>query len=172
MQAIVEQITAAHQASLESSMSLVNSSLDRAERLAKLNLSIARTCFEDSVINFKTVLCARNMGELTNLQSAIDQPAMEKLITYANSVFEIVAEAREETSRVLAGKLAASGKHIATTFDSVAKTYPAGSDYIVAAMKTAIIAVNPNSDSLEQIDKSLAVSNRIKPAASKARKVA
>jgi len=173
MQAIVEQITAAHQASLESTMNLVNSSLDRLERLARLNLSAARTNFEDSVINFKTVLCARNMEELTDLQSSIDQPAMEKLIAYANAVFEIVAEAREETSRLLAGKLAASGKHIATTFDSVAKNCPVGSDYIVAAMKTAIIVANPSSAPLQQTATPQVVPNPVKSAAaSKTRKSA
>ena len=60
-----EQFAAVGQANLEAMMSLANSAIARAERLAELNLNTVRSVLEDSVATTRKLAEANQRTEVT-----------------------------------------------------------------------------------------------------------
>lgn len=156
MFATPEQFAASNKAAVETLLTLANAAFGSAERLAALNLNTARSFLEDSVTNAKTLLAAKDIQELANLQASLSQPMLEKSIAYARSVYEISTQSQEEISKVLEGQVSELNKNVAAALDKAAKSAPAGSDVAVAAVKSAIAAANSAYDSVSKAAKQVA----------------
>jgi phasin family protein len=156
MFATTEQFATTGKANVEVLLSLANTAFASAERLAALNLNTARTALEDGVANAKTLLAVKDVQELVNLQSSLAQPAVEKAVAYARSVYEIATQTQEEFSKVMEAQLAELNKAVAAALDKAAKSAPAGSDVAVAAVKSAIAAANSAYDSVSKAAKQVA----------------
>ena len=156
MFATPEQFAAANKASVEAMLSLANTALASAERIAALNLNTARSLLEDSVANTKAILGAKDVQEALSIQSSLAQPNVEKAVAYSRSVYEISAQNQEEVSKMLESQFGDFQKQIAGLLDKVAKSAPAGSDVAVAAVKSAIAAANSAFDSMNKAAKQVA----------------
>lgn len=154
--ASTEQIAAANKAAVDSLLTLANTALASAERMAALNLNTARSVIEDSVANTKALLGVKDAQEALAVQTAITQPAIEKVVAYSRSVYEIGAQTQEEVAKVFESQYADFQKSVAGLLDKVAKSAPAGSDVAVAAVKSAIAASNSAFDSLNKAAKQVA----------------
>jgi len=151
-----EQFTAANKANVEAMLTMANTAFAGAERLAALNLNSARGVLEDAVANVKTLMGVKNPQELLSLQATLAQPAVEKLVSYSRSVYEISAQTQEEFSKIFEAQIAEMNKSLADLLDKAAKSAPAGSDVAVAAVKSAIAAANTAYDSMNKAAKQVA----------------
>lgn len=151
-----EQFAAANKATVEALLSLANTSLANAERLAALNLHTARAIVEDSVANMKTLLGAKDAQEALNLQASLTQPGIEKAVAYSRSIYEISAQTQEEIAKVVEAQFAELNKGVNGLLDQAVKNAPAGSDVAVAAVKSAIAAANSAYDGLNKAAKQVA----------------
>ena len=151
-----EQFAAANKATVDSLLSLANTALASAERIAALNLNTARSLLEDGVANTKALLAAKDVQELVNLQTSLAQPIVEKAVAYARSVYEITSQSQEEVTKVMESQVAEINKGVASALDKAAKSAPAGSDVAVAAVKSAIAAANSAYDSMSKAAKQVA----------------
>lgn len=151
-----EQIVAANKANVENLLTVTNSAFATAERLAALNLNTARSFLEDGVANTKALMGAKDVQEFVSLQSTLAQPAVEKAVAYARSVYEIATQSQEEVSKLLEGQIAEVNKNFAEALDNAAKNAPAGSDVAVAAVKSAIAAANSAYDNINKAAKQVA----------------
>jgi phasin family protein len=156
MYATPEQFVAASKANVEAMLTLANTAFANTERLAALNLNTARGFLEDSVANTKALLGAKDVQELMSLQTSLAQPAVEKMVSFSRSVYEISAQAQEEMSKVFESQIAEMNKSVAILLDKAAKSAPAGSDVAVAAVKSAIAAANSAYDSMNKAAKQVA----------------
>ncbi|MDR2165593.1 MAG: TIGR01841 family phasin [Zoogloeaceae bacterium] len=145
-----EQFTVANKAVVDSLLSLSNTALASAERIAALNLNTARSVLEDSVSSTKALLGAKDPQEAIAQQAAQVQPSVEKAVAYTRSVYEITAQAKEELTKQIESQYSEFQKHLATLLDQSTKTLPVGSDVAVAAVKSAINATNSAFDSLNK----------------------
>jgi phasin family protein len=148
-----EQFAAANKAAVDSLLSLANTALASAERIAALNLNTARSVLEDSVTNTKALLGAKDPQEALSLQASLAQPNVEKAVAYTRSVYEISAQTKDELTKVVEAQYADFQKHVAVLLDQSTKTLPLGSDVAVAAVKSAITATNSAFDSLNKAAK-------------------
>jgi phasin family protein len=156
MFATPEQLVSANKANVESLLTLANTAFASAERLAALNLNVARSALEDYVANVKAVLSVKDPQEFMSLQTTLAQPAVEKIVSYSRSVYEISAQTQEEFSKVWETQFAEINKNVAAALDQAAKSAPAGSDVAVAAVKSAIAAANSAYDSINKAAKQVA----------------
>ncbi len=156
MSATNEQFAAANKAAVETLLSLANTSLASAERIAALNLHTARALVEDSVANLKTLLSAKNAQEAFTLQASLAQPNIEKAVAYARSIYEISAQTQEELTKIAEGRFSELNKGVTGLLDQAAKNAPVGSDVAVAAVKSAIAAANSAYDGLNKAAKQVA----------------
>jgi phasin family protein len=151
-----EQLASANKANVESILTLANTTFASAERLAALNLNTARNLLEDIVANAKSLMGAKDVQELMNVQASLAQPAAEKAIAYSRSIYEIATQTQEELSKVIEAQFAELNKNITSALDKAVKNAPAGSDVAVAAVKSAIAAANSAYDSMTKAAKQVA----------------
>jgi phasin family protein len=96
-----EQFAAANKATVDSLLSLANTALASAERIAALNLNTARSVMEDSVSGAKALMGAKDVQEALSIQASLAQPNVEKAVAYSRSVYEISAQTPEELSKMV-----------------------------------------------------------------------
>jgi phasin family protein len=138
----IEQFAAANQATVDSLLAVANTALATAERIAALNLGTARAALEDSASATKAVMGVKSPSDAAALQSSVVQPAVEKAVSYSRSLYEISAESQQQIARMFETQFADFQKQISDVVKQAAKTAPAGSEGIMAAMQSAIAAAN------------------------------
>ncbi len=151
-----EQFAAANKAAVDSLLSVANTALASAERIAALNLNTARSVLEDSVSGAKAVMSAKDAQEALTIQASLAQPNVEKAVAYSRSVYEISAQTQEEVTKMLEAQFGDFQKQIAALLDKASKSAPAGSDVAVAAVKSAIAAATSAFDNMNKAAKQVA----------------
>jgi phasin family protein len=151
-----EQFAAANKASVDALLTLANTALASAERIAALNLNTARSVLEDGVANAKALLGAKDPQEFFSVQASLAQPSLEKAVAYSRSVYEISAQSKEEFAKLLEAQFADFQKQSLALLEKATKNAPAGSDIAVSAVKSAIASASSAFDSLNKAAKQVA----------------
>ena len=148
-----EQFAAANKAAVDSLLSVSNTALASAERIASLNLETARSVLEDSVSNAKALMGAKDPQEALSIQASLAQPSVEKAVAYSKSVYEISTETQEQLAKMVEAQFGDFQKNVADMLEKAAKSAPAGSDVAVAAVQSAIAAANSAFDNMRKTAK-------------------
>ena len=148
-----EQLTGYSKAGVETLLILARSNFAAYEKLAALNFNAAKGAFEDGLSHTRALLNARDVQECVSLNTAAAQPAMEKLIAYSRSVYELSAGQQAEFTRIAEGQAAEVNKTLVGLLDKFAKSAPAGSDVAIAAVKSALGAASTAYDSFTKATK-------------------
>jgi len=96
-------------------MALSQVAFSGVERLAALNLNVARVALEDGFAASNSLLQARDISELKNLQTTINAPAIEHCAAYFRSVQEIAADSQQQVAQLVTSYFTTLG------FDATAK---------------------------------------------------
>ena len=145
-----EQFAAANKAAVDSLLSVANTALASAERIANLNLETARAAFEDSAANTKALLGAKDVQEAISIQASLAQPNIDKAVAYGRSVAEISTQTLEELAKLVEAQFGDFQKSVAGMLEKAAKSAPAGSDVAVAAVQSAIAAATSAFDNMRK----------------------
>ncbi|TXG97512.1 MAG: phasin family protein [Rhodocyclaceae bacterium] len=145
-----EQFAAANKAAVDSLLSVANTALASAERIATLNLETARSVLEDSVSNAKAIMGAKDPQEALTIQASLAKPSVEKAVAYGKSVYEISSETQEQLAKMVEAQFGDFQKNVAAMLEKAAKSAPAGSDVAVAAVQSAIAAANSAFDNMRK----------------------
>ncbi|WP_153144530.1 phasin family protein [Dechloromonas sp. H13] len=151
-----EQFAAANKAAVDSLLSVANTALATAERIAALNLNAARSALEDSASGAKAVMEAKDPQAALAVQSALAQPAVEKAVAYSRSVYEITSQSQQELAKLVEAQFGDFQKSIAGLLDKAAKSAPAGSETAVAAIQNAIAAATSAFGNMNAVAKQFA----------------
>lgn len=143
-----EQFAAAQQAATHLLLTMANTSLASAERLAALNLNTARALIADSARNADALLAAKDPQSLLALQTKLVRPAVEQAVAYSRGVYEILNQSMTGLSDIVAGQTAELKRNFSATVDQSLKHAPAGSEAVVAAMRSGIAAAGTAYDNL------------------------
>ena len=138
-----EQFAAANKATVDSLLSVANTALASAERIAALNLNTARSVMEDSVSGAKALMGAKDPQEALSIQASLAQPNVEKAVAYSRSVYEISAQTQEEFSKMIEAQFGDFQKTVAGLLDKAAKSAPAAKQ--VAEIAEANVAAATNA---------------------------
>ena len=148
-----EQVTAAGKANVEAALGFAQSHFAALEKLAALNFNATKGAFEDSMNHAKALMNVKDVQEFVNVNSAVTQPTIEKIIAWQRSVYELAAQSQAEYTRYFEAQAQEINKSAATYLDKFAKNAPAGSDVAVAAVKSALAAANSAYDSMTKAAK-------------------
>lgn len=151
-----EQFAAANKATVDSLLSVANTALASAERIAALNLNTARAALEDSVSGVKSVLEAKDPQAALAAQSSLAQPAVEKAVAYSRSVYEITSQTQQELTKMLQAQFGDFQKSMSGMVEMAAKSAPAGSEGAMAAIQNAIAAANSAFGNMNSVAKQFA----------------
>jgi phasin family protein len=155
MFAIPEQFSNATKANFESQFAIFSSLTSKAfegvEKLIELNMTAAKASLEESSITTRQLLAAKDPQEFFSLSAAQAQPTAEKALSYGRQVAAIAAGTQAEFTKAAEQQIAETNRKVVTLVDEVTKNAPAGSENVVAIIKSTLGNANAG---YEQISKS------------------
>jgi len=121
-----------------------------AERFAQLQLATGRALLRDSTDTAQSFAGLKDSQELVALTQGSAQPALEKLVGYSRSLYNIASTVGAELSKIVEAQVGDTNRRVAEFIDTAAKNAPAGSETAVAWMKNAVAAGNSAFDSISK----------------------
>jgi len=137
-----DKFVAGNKAAVDSLLTMVNASLNGAERLAALNLNTARAVLADSAANVSALLAVKDVQGLIALQKSLAKPALEQVSAYARSVYEILTQSSSGLTEIIEGQAVELKKNFTAAVEQSLKNAPAGSEAVVTAIKSGFAAAD------------------------------
>lgn len=132
-----QKFAAANQATVDSLVTVANAAMAAAERIVALNMDTTRVAIDDSAAAAKSLLGASDAQSALAAQQALVQPAVEKAVSYTQSLYAISNEAQQEISKLFEAQVAEFQKASADLLKQFSGNAPAGSEVFVKAMNDA-----------------------------------
>ena len=151
-----EQLMAWNKAYLETAVRFAGIALEGAERIVEVQLKAAKSTFADGVEQAKALADMKDPQEFAQLKNTLVQPSLEKATSYVKSIYDVVAATQSEINKLIEEQVSEYNKNVVTGLDKMVKSAPAGSEIAVAAVKSAISAVNSTYDNLSKSAKQFA----------------
>jgi len=148
-----EQVIAAHKANVETLFGLTNKAFEGVEKLVELNLQLAKASISEAANTSKATLSVKDAQELMALQAGLLQPAAEKAAAYNRHVYEIFSATGAEVAKVAEETATDAQKKFTAVVDAAAKNAPAGSENVVALVKSAVAAANNAFEGVQKATK-------------------
>ena len=143
-------------AALEAAARATRISMDSAERTLNVQIEYARGAVKQATINARAVSQVKDVQELLALRTRIAENAVENLMGYSRSLYEVASEAQGEYARLAEERLARFQQAVAETVDQAARSAPAGSDVAVTAIKSQLAATTAAFDTFTKAARNLA----------------
>ena len=153
MYATPEQFAAANKASVDTMFTIAQAQFVAFERLSALNFNTTKAAFEDGVSQAKALLLIKDPQELVKVIAASAQPTLEKAIAYSRSAYEVATQTQTEVKKLAEGQAAEMNRNVTSLIDTVTRNAPAGSEYGVTAVKSAMAAANSAYDNISRVVK-------------------
>ncbi len=148
-----DQVVATNKAGVEALIGLAHTQFAAFERLSALTFNATKSAFEDSVAHTKALLNAKDVQEFMNVNAAVAQPALEKVIAYSRNVYDVATQSQTEVTKMVESQAGELNKSVVSMLDKAAKNAPGGSDVAIAAVKSALAAANSAYDSMTKVAK-------------------
>lgn len=107
-----EQFAAANKAAVDSLLSVANTALASAERIANLNFETVRSVVDESIANTKALMDAKDPKEALSIQTSLAKPSLEKAVAYSRSMVEISTQTQQELTKMLESQFGDFQKNI------------------------------------------------------------
>jgi phasin family protein len=139
---IQDQISVVTKNSLEANFalytSLTNKTLESVEKLMNLNLAAVRASMEESAAATRQILTAKDPQEFIALISAQTKPNFDKALAYGSHLATIASSTQAEFTKAAEAQIAQAGRKVSAMVEEAAKKAPAGSEGMMAIVKTAL----------------------------------
>ncbi|MDB5797167.1 MAG: phasin family protein [Paucimonas sp.] len=139
------------EAFLELSTSLAAKAFEGVEKVIELNMTVVKSSMEESTAAVQQLLSAKDPQAFFSLTAAQAQPNAEKALAYARHLASIATSLQSEFTKATEAQITENNRKVVALVDEVSKNAPAGSENVVAFMKSAI---GNASAGYEQISKS------------------
>jgi phasin family protein len=157
MFSIPEQFSGVAKANFEAQLSIFSALTSKAfesfEKVVDLNINVAKATLEDSTNASKQLLTAKGAQEFFSLSAAQAQPNAAKAIAYGRHLAGIASSAQAELTRAAEEQFAETGRKVSALVDDVSKNAPAGSENVVAFVKSAIGNANAGYEQFSKTTK-------------------
>ena len=131
-------------------------SMDGAERAVAVQLEYAKGALTQATHNARAVSRAKDVQELFALRARIAENALENLMGYSRSMYEVAAEAQSEMGKFAEERMTFFQQAVSEGVDFAARSAPAGSDVAVATMKSSLAATTAAFDTFTKAAKNMA----------------
>ena len=148
-----EQFAEINKAGYDNAVKLAALSLEKAEKLTKLNLQAAKSALEQGVYSANAVASIKDVQELVALRTKLTESTVQNALGYSRGVYDIASEAQADFSALAEEAWAAYTKGVAAWVEKATKNAPAGSDVAVTALKSTVAATTAAFDQLSKATK-------------------
>jgi phasin family protein len=148
-----EQLMAAQKANVETLFGLTTKAFEGVEKLVELNLQMAKAALGEAGDTARAVMSVKDAQELVALQTSLLQPTAEKAAAYSRHVYDIAAATNAEVTKAVEAQLGDAQKNFMGLVDTASKNAPAGSENVVALMRSTVAAANNAFESVQKAAK-------------------
>jgi phasin family protein len=148
-----DQFATAQKSAVADFFALSTTLFGSVESLAKLNLQAAKATLEEATETTLTALSAKDIAELTALQTRVAQAAPEKATSYLRHVQAITTASSTEVHQFVETAAAGAKTEISNLVEAAVKNAPAGSENAVALVKSAVAAATNAIETAQQAAK-------------------
>lgn len=140
------QYTPANKAFFESQLAtfheLTNIVMQGTEKIVALNLAAAKASTEESTAAVKELLVAKDPQAFMALAAKYAKPNIEKVNAYNQHLSSISADTKAEFTKVAEEQTTDVSTKISEFVNTIAKNAPAGSESVIAILKSSLEATN------------------------------
>lgn len=123
-------------------MKLSHKAFEGVEKMVDLQLNAARTSLQETAEKFKALMSVKDAQEMVNLNKDMATPNTEQALDYSRRIYDIATQTSSEVQRLVDAQIADANKKLIDALDEFAKTAPAGSEAVIAMMKSSLTAAN------------------------------
>ena len=143
-------------ATLEATAKATRIGMASAERAITLQLEYTRGALTRATQNARAVAQVKDVQQLMALRTRIAEVAVENLMGYSRSLYEVASDAQSEYSRLAEERMARFQQAVAESVEQAAKSAPAGGDVAVTAIKSQLAATTAAFDSFTKAARHMA----------------
>jgi len=121
-----------------------------------LQLEYARTALEQATRSARELAKAKDVQELLAVRTRNAETAVERLMGYSRSLYEISSEAQTQFSRLAEERMTNFQATVSETVEKAARSTPAGGDVAAAAIKSSLAATTAAFDSFNKAARNVA----------------
>jgi len=151
-----EQLIAAHKANVETLFGLTNKAFEGIEKLVELNLQVTKAALGEAGDTARAALSVKDAQELLALQAGLLQPGAEKVAAYSRHLYDIASSTNAEVTKAVEAQLGDAQKKFMGLVESASKNAPAGTENVVALVRSAVAATNNALESVQKAAKQAA----------------
>ncbi len=137
-----EGMSEAQKENIEAMMKLSQKAFEGIEKMVELQLGAARSSLQETSEKFKALMSVKDASEIVTMNQNMATPTAEKALAYSRAIYDIASQTSGEVQRLIDAQIADANKKLVDALDEFAKTAPAGSESIVAMMKSSLTAAN------------------------------
>ncbi|HCE09450.1 MAG TPA: Phasin (PHA-granule associated protein) [Oxalobacteraceae bacterium] len=157
MFAVPEQFSAATKTNFDAFFTtytdMTNKAFEGVSKVVDLHLNLARTSLEDSAVAAKQLLAAKDPQEFFAVSAAQAQPSTDKALAYGRQLASIASSTQAELSKAAEAQIAETNRKVIALVDEVSKNAPAGSENVIAFVKSSIGNANAGYEQLTKTTK-------------------
>ena len=144
------------QAGFDAAARLTRISLDSAERTLAIQLEYAKGAVTQATLTARAVSQAQDVEQLLKLRSRIAENAVENMVGYSRSLYEVASDAQSELSKLAEERLATYQSAVIEAVDQASKSAPGTGDAAVAAVKSSMAAATAVFDNMNKAARQVA----------------
>ena len=154
---VPEQFTNATKASFDTQIAAMTTFAQKAfasvEKIVELNMTVTKQAFAESTAAAQELISAKGPQEFIAITTAKAKPSADKFVAYGRELASIASAAQADFSREAELQIADTRRKVASLVDEVSKNAPAGSESVVAMVKTAMGNANEGFDQFSKTAK-------------------
>ena len=151
----IDQVSAANEAAIEQFSYFAKLALSNVEKFAELGLGAARESVSLATKHAQAVAGARDIQEVIAINSAALEPSLKRAYSLSRTAFEAAAEANNEVKRTLEKRNAEVQKAAIAALEEAFKYAPAGSESVVANVKSSMAAAQSAYENFVAMNKQI-----------------
>ena len=156
MSAIPQQVINSQKAAIDALVSVQGSVFAGFEKLVDLNLKVMKATLDEVSAKSQSVVGIKDAQEAVAMSSNLLQPAAEKAMAYGKHVYDIVASVQADLAKLSESHLAEGKKNVSDAIEQFSKNAPAGSESVVAMIKSSMAQANTAYDQVTKAAKQAA----------------
>ena len=132
----------AQRAVMNALVSVGNTALASAERMAALHLHAVREAMVDFTEGTQKIMAIQHPREAVDLRHALSEPQVEKGVRYSRSLAEISTVAQEDAARLIEAQYLGFAEAVTALANQITKSTPGGSEVALAAIRSTMRSAN------------------------------
>lgn len=137
-----ENLSEMQKQNIDAMMKLSQKAFEGIEKMVELQLNAARSSLQETSEKFRALMSVKDAQEMVNVNKDMATPNAEKALAYSKTIYDIASQTSGEVQRLIDAQIADANKKLMEALDEFTKNAPAGSESVVAMMKSSLAAAS------------------------------